>query len=303
MTTTRTAPTTSTAPAARRSRTTSRATRATVTLGLTFGLAALGAAAPAAAAPAEPAPVDGWVRLGHFSPDTPAVDARLTAVAGTTDLTFEDVGYGDVSGYTRLPQGTYTVAMIPAGAPEGTDPAITQTFEVVPGGAATVAAVGLNADLSGRVIADDLTPPADGQARVRLIQASVSSPEVDVTTDTGTPIARGAAFGTATDYAEVGAGRWTLDVEGTQSGTVQVDLPAGSVNTLVVLDDGDQITLTTLEDASGPSAAPQGGVATGEGGLVLEADRRTGAAIAGVAGALGLVVGLRALVRRRPEVA
>ncbi|GMA32335.1 DUF4397 domain-containing protein [Litorihabitans aurantiacus] len=285
--------------------TTARRTRTLAATAAAAGLVMIGAAVPAAAAPAAPAPSDsdGWVRLGHFSPDTPAVDARLTSVAGTTDLTFEDVTYGEVSGYTRLAAGTYTVAMIPAGAPEGTAPAITQSFDVVPGGAATVAAVGLNADLSGRVIADDLTPAPDGQARVRLIQASVSSPEVDVTTDTGAPIARDAAFGTATDYAQVDAGRWTLDVDGTQSGTVQVDLPGGSVNTLVVLDNGDQISLTALQDAAGTAQAPVGGVATGEGGLVLEADRRTGVVLAVVAGALGAALLGRLAVRRRAEAA
>ncbi|PWD53040.1 hypothetical protein C8046_00025 [Serinibacter arcticus] len=232
-----------------------------------------------------------WVTL----PRHPAVDARLTAVAGTTDLTFEDVGYGDVSGYTRLPQGTYTVAMIPAGAPRGTDPHH-QTFEVVPGGAATVAAVGLNA-LSGRVIADDLTP--------RRRRASVSSrppspPRGRRHHRHGDPHRPGRRV-RYRDRLRRGRRR-SLDAR--RRGDAVRHGPGGpprrSVNTLVVLDDGDQITLTTLEDASGPSAAPQGGVATGE---VCWRPTAARAAIAGVAGALGLVVGLRALVRRRPEVA
>lgn len=226
---------------------------------------ALTAAATTAAADT---PTEGWIRLSHLSPDTPAVDVELTGVDSADGFELEDVSYGDVSDYRRLPAGAYAVAMIPAGAPEGTDPLISQVVEIGGGEAHTVAAVGLNEDLATWIVTDDLTPPTQGQARVRLIQASISSPTVDVSTDTGVPIAEGVEFGTATDYAEVGAGRWTLEVGGaSQSGTVQVDLAPGSVNTLFVLDRNGEITISAVLDSSGTPTTPSGGVATGEGGL------------------------------------
>lgn len=279
---------------------TSRSLRAMAT-GATLALAGLGGIALAAPAGADTdqAGDEGWVRLAHFSPDTPEVDATLTAVSGDGSIELTDVGYGDVSGYSRLPEGTYSVAMVPAGAPADTEPAIATTFEVIGGGAATVAAVGLNEDLEARIIADDLTPPADDQARVRLIQASISSPEVDVLTDTGSPIAQNAPFGSATEYADVDAGRWTLEIIGTQSGMVEVDLPGGSVNTLVALDDGDELTMMVLEDASGTAQAPVGGVATGEGGLARQADQRAAVLTAGSVVIVLAVAGAGVLLVRK----
>jgi hypothetical protein len=248
----------------------------------------LAGVATASGAAAAPSPADvGWVRLAHLSPDTPEVDIQLTNVATSDTQEFSDVGYADVSGYQRLSPGSYTVAMRPAGAPASSDPVITQAVDVSGGQAYTVAAVGLNENLAGRVITDDLEAPPAGQARVRLIQASVSQPEVDVTTDTGDPIATDAAFGSVTGYASIDAGAWTLDVSGaTRSGVVDVDLAPGSVNTLFALDQGGQLTIASVVDSEGAGTMPDGGVATGGGGLYYEQQRHQAIAL----GALGLLV-------------
>ncbi|WP_127572369.1 DUF4397 domain-containing protein [Georgenia faecalis] len=245
----------------------------------------------------------GWVRLAHLSPDTPAVDVELTGVDSAEGFELEDVAYGDVSTYSRLPAGAYAVAMVPAGAPEGTDPLITQVIEISGDQAYTAAAVGLNEDLSARVITDDLTPAAAGQARVRLIQASISSSAVDVATDTGMPIAEGVEFGTATAYTEVEAGRWTLEVDGaTQSGTVQVDLEPASVNTLFVLDRDGEISISAVQDSSGAQEMPAGGVATGEGGLYYAEQARLRLLAALGLGAVLLAGAALVVVRRRATV-
>lgn len=260
------------------------------------GLILTGAATTATADTAE----QGWVRLAHLSPDTPEVDVQLTGVDSADGFELEDVAYGDVSAYSRLPAGAYAVAMVPAGAPVGTDPVISQVIEISGNQAYTAAAVGLNEDLSARLITDDLTSPGNDQARVRLIQASISSPTVDVATDTGTSIAEGVEFGTATEYTEVDAGRWTLEVDGdSQSGTVQVDLPPASVNSLFVIDRDGEITISAIEDSSGAQEMPTGGVATGEGGLYYAEQARVRLlAVLGLGAAL-LVGATLVVVRRR----
>ena len=74
-------------------------------------------ASPAAAAG------DGYVRLAHLSPDTPAVDVYLKSDSGAVkDQTFPGVAYGAMSPYLRLPVGTYSVAMRKAGADPNTKP-------------------------------------------------------------------------------------------------------------------------------------------------------------------------------------
>src|SRR6187551_1485257 len=71
-----------------------------------------------AATPAQAAG-DGYVRLAHLSPDTPAVDVYLKSDSGAVkDQKFDGVAYGALSDYLRLPVGTYSVAMRKTGAAE-----------------------------------------------------------------------------------------------------------------------------------------------------------------------------------------
>lgn len=250
---------------------------------------AVGAEAPAA---------EGWARLAHLSPDTPEVDVSLTGLDGASVLELQDVGYGDVSNYARLPAGTYTAAMRPAGAPAESEPVITAAVEIEDGVAITVAAVGMNADLSGRILVDDLTAPAAGQARVRLISAAVSSPAVSVTTDTGTVLADNAEFGTATGYTEVPGGRWTLSLASDAgTGSTDVDLAAGSVDTLFVLDVDGELEVVGVVDSTGTPESPAGGVETGGRGLADEPG--WSAPLGAVALVAGLTVVTAVLARRR----
>jgi hypothetical protein len=224
------------------------------------------AVAPAAAPDAN----SGWVRLGHFSPDTKDVDVRVTALSGgSIVLDLNDVGYGDVSAYSSLATGTYTVAMVAAGSDTWDSPVLSAKLTVDPGTAATVAAYGPNRDLQVRAFPDDLTAPAGGAARIRLIQASTITPTVDVRTTTGVTIARKARAGSVTPYTEVPAGPWTFQLTGEGvSDTAVVDAPAGSIATLFVLDtaDGGLTILPVLDGAAAP-VVPDGGVQTGGGWL------------------------------------
>ncbi|PZF85314.1 DUF4397 domain-containing protein [Jiangella anatolica] len=272
--------------------------RIVMSLATAVGVVALAAGAATGAQGTEEPAAAGWARLAHLSPDTPEVDVSLTGLDGASVLELEDVGYGDVSNYARLPAGTYSAAMRPAGAPADSEPVITAAVEVEDGVAITVAAVGMNAELSGRILVDDLTAPAAGQARVRLISAAVSSPSVSVTTDTGTVLADNAEFGTATAYSELAGGRWALDISSDAgTGSTDVDLAAGSVNTLFVLDVDGELNVIGVVDSTGTPEAPAGGVQTGGRGMTEDSGWST------PLGAVALVAGLAAvtavLARRR----
>ncbi|MFJ4175735.1 DUF4397 domain-containing protein [Microbacterium sp. NPDC089696] len=255
--------------------------KAVLATGATALLVTVAAPLSAAAAPssstAAPAAVNeqaGWLRLGHLSPDTKSVDVRVSAVSGGSTL-FElnGVGYGDVSPYEELPAGTYTVSMVPAGASGSSVPVISETVTVDAGTATTVAAYGPTADLQVRSFDDDLTEPAAGSARIRLIQASTLTPEVDVTTAQGDAIARDAKAGSATGYAEIPAGDWSLDLEGEGvSDTADVSVAPGSVTTLFVLDTANGgLTILPILDSASVGDVPDGGVDTG-GGFLAAAD-------------------------------
>ncbi|RKR87252.1 uncharacterized protein DUF4397 [Micromonospora pisi] len=221
------------------------------------------------AAPAGAAGV-GYVRLAHLSPDTPAVDVYLGAATGSAEpRVFPAVGYGVVSGYLSLPVGRYAVAMRQAGAPASAPPVLTTEVAVTAGNAYTVAGVGRYADLGLRVLDDDLSAPDSGWSKVRVVQASVRAPVIDIAAAAGPTIANGVQFATTTPYTQVRPGSWKLSLNSTGGAptTSDVSLAAGTVYSLLVLD-GKQGGLTTelRVDAKGGSVVPAGGVDAGAGG-------------------------------------
>ncbi|PZE71633.1 DUF4397 domain-containing protein [Curtobacterium sp. MCBD17_034] len=230
--------------------------------------ATVGVGAPANAA-AQP---DGWLRVGHLSPDTKGVDVQLSNLSGGAKVfELDDVEYGQVSPYKELPAGTYVLSMRAADSPDST-PVISTDVTVKAGSPTTVVAYGKNKRLRTTAFADDLTKPGDGQARLRLVQAATNAKEIDVKTSTGTTVAQDARFGTATQYATVDAGKWTLNVSGGgQRGTASVDLGSGTVSTLFVLDNSaGKLTVVPVVDSAATASAPVGGVQTGGGGTAAE---------------------------------
>ncbi|MEV4628310.1 DUF4397 domain-containing protein [Micromonospora sp. NPDC049523] len=212
----------------------------------------------------------GYVRLAHLSPDTPAVDVYLGTATGSDEpRVFPAVGYGVVSGYLTLPVGRYAVAMRQAGAPASTKPVLTAEVAVTAGDAYTVAGVGRYADLGLRVLDDDISAPAAGRAKVRVVQASVRAPVIDVAAADGPTIADAVQFATTTPYSQVEPGSWKLRLNsaGGTPTTADVRLTAGTVYSLLVLDAAQGGLTTELRvDARGGEVVPAGGVDTGAGG-------------------------------------
>ncbi|MGI5237381.1 DUF4397 domain-containing protein [Dactylosporangium sp. CA-139066] len=225
------------------------------------------------ASPAAAAGV-GYVRLAHLSPDTPAVDVYLSSVTGSIpQQKFDAVGYGTVSKYLPLPPGTYAVAMRKKGDPSSAAPVLSTQATVEEGKAYTVAGTGKFADLGLRVIVDDLGLPQDGKAKVRVIQASVKEPVLDVAVANGSKIADGVQFATTTSYQTVDPGRWTLRLTQPSSAksatTVTASLKGGAVYSLIVLDGSGGLTAQLRVDAES-NGVPAGGVDTGGGGTAGE---------------------------------
>jgi Domain of unknown function (DUF4397) len=263
--------------------------------GLTGALAMLALAAPAASAQTG----DGFVRLAHLSPNTPAVDVYLYSFGDSTaQLVLDHVTYGTVSPYERLAAGEYTVAMRPAGAAPSTKPVLSTTLNVTAGDAYTVAGMGPESGLRLSVFDDPLTTPS-GAALVQIIQASLLQDTVSVTAG-GKTLASNLQFGNATSFITVPAGTWTVQAAGpSETASQQETFAAGTVHTLVVLDDPGKLGIDDLLDAAGSTVAPASGVQTGLGGAAA----RSGAPVlpwvaAGIVG-LVLAVGGAVLVSRR----
>lgn len=253
-----------------------RSSRALIVLAAAALMAATGLST-ASAADTQPSS-GGWIRLAHLSPDTPSVNVALTSFADSRSmLKLSDVGYGDVSGYQKVPAGRYVASMTPAGGSGTSTPAISAPVTVQDGRAYTVAAVGDNAHLRGTVLEDDLRTPDPGAAKVRLLQAAVSAPKATVTAVDGPVLAKDATFGSSTGYASIKAGVWTVEIDPTEgtaaTTTTTVTATPGSVNTIIVLDGPNgEVTAKVIKDAAAAPQAPKKGkgVETGGGGAATE---------------------------------
>jgi Domain of unknown function (DUF4397) len=240
-------------------------------LGITVVTALALISSTVGAAPAQAAG-KAYVRLAHLSPDTPNVDVYLNSQShAIPEQIFRGVGYGIMSGYLALPPGGYTIAMRPSGAPKSQKPVLTKQVSVTAGAAYTVAGVGKYAELGLRVLDDDLTLPADGQAKVRVIQASIAVPVLGLTMPDGTAIAQNVAFATTTDYQLVTPGNWSLVIkpaDGRPNTEVKADLGEGNVYSLLVLDAKNGLKTELKTDATRDGGIPSGAVPTGAGGAV-----------------------------------
>jgi Domain of unknown function (DUF4397) len=212
----------------------------------------------------------GWLRLAHLSPNTPAVDVYLYPAGQPAALiVLKHVAYGDESPYERVAAGDYTVAMRAAGAPASSKPVLSTSVDVAAGHAYTVAGMGPFTGLRLQVLQDDLSTPP-GEALVRIIQASLQDKRVTVKIGTQT-VASGLEFGSATGYEAVTPGTMTARVaDGATTASTPVSFPAGSIHTLVVLDDPGHLAIQVLTDGAGSSAVPSGPAATGYGGTAAE---------------------------------
>ncbi len=273
-------------------------------------------AGPAAAATSTSS--GAWVRGAHLVPGLGTMTLALSPVSGSGEA---DLGaaivlaptasYGDVGDYLRVEPGRYAVGVWPAGSAAGAAPILTGTLEATEGAAFTVAGLGTKEEPTVTTLVDDLTPPAGGAARIRVLPAASSAPTVDVQAVDGPVVANAAAFGRVTDYATVPAGAWTLEASsmGAAVADTDLDLAGGAVYTLLVLDSSAGLTVAPVVDASGSGSTPVGGAQTGGGGLAAAAapsDRGPSSFVLTGGGAL-LVAGWLLLVQRtrrpRPVIA
>ncbi len=188
-------------------------------------LTVAGLAGTATAAAAAPAAGDGWIRLAHLSPNTPAVNVYLYSYGmPNAEIVLHHVSYGTVSPYEKVASGEYTVAMRGAGASPSSTPVLSSNLMVHPGHAYTVAGLGPEKALRLQVLDDRLSTPK-GKSLVRVIQASLKEHQVTVRAGSST-LASNLAFASVTGYGSDSPGTWMVHaVGGTESwsGTGQAD--------------------------------------------------------------------------------
>lgn len=176
------------------------------------------------------------VRVVHASPDAPNVDVLVDEGVALTN-----VAYGAASGFLEVPAGTRRLRVRATG---GTAAVIDANVPFASAASYTVLATGLLADIQPVVATDNLTDPASGQVKLRVIHAAAgvagvdvyaTAPDADI--NTATPVLTNVAFRAVSDYLTVPAGTYQLRVTPTGTKTVAIDatvtLAAGQIRTIV----------------------------------------------------------------------
>ncbi len=209
-----------------------------------FGLLVLAAAAVGSAACSDDnngPSATANVRVIHAIPDGPAVDVL---VDGKTVITALD--YGAASAYYNVARGTRNLAINATGTANSV---LTTSASFKKDSSYTVIATNLLAAPQALILEDDLSSPAAGNSRVRLVHGAPGAGLVDIyVTAPGADISgiaptyANVAFAANTGYTEVPAGDYQVRVTAAGSKTVAIDtgtltLVAGETATAVALDD------------------------------------------------------------------
>ncbi|SEF22461.1 protein of unknown function [Amycolatopsis pretoriensis] len=215
-----------------------------------------------------PGPGVGWIRVGHLSPKVPPVDIYFAPFGQAEKVVIRKAGYGAVTPYSSLDPGKYTLSMRPADAASSTPPALSATIEVAERSAYSllVFANGPDDTLKGTLVTDDLTAPAAGKGRVRIVEGSAAIAPVSVD-GPGVLLAKDAPYGFTSPYVDVPEGRWPLGLRsGTAKTTPEVDVKAGSSTTVLVLENNGVLKANPISDGASLPEPPKLGVETGGGG-------------------------------------
>ena len=243
-----------------------RLSRLLAVLVLSAGLAgSLAPAASAATATSMPG-MDGWMRLAHLSPGTPAVDVYLYSFSNPhAKLVLHHVAYGTVGSYMRMAPGEYTVAMRGAGASPGSPPLLSTAFHVVADHAYTVAGMGPANAVRLQILPDQIETPK-GKILIRVIQASLHQHLVTVTAGKEV-LASDLAFGQLSSYRVANPGTWAFRAAGgSEHASRMIKLVPDCIHTIVILDGPGNLKIDDLLDTAGAMEMPEGGVNTGLGG-------------------------------------
>jgi hypothetical protein len=201
---------------------------------------------------------DAAINVLHLSPDAPNVDVLLNGEAALTDVAF-----GDFSGWVAVPAGEHQVQVVPTG--EMADAAVIDAMVTVEAGAAYhIAAIGMVAEIQAAIFQADLSMLEDDTARVRVLHTSPDAPAVDIAVTGGDVLIENLEFPNASDYLEVPAASYDLEVRPTGTMDVALELPGVELEGTMVYDvfaigqlgDGSLTVLVVPSTTMAPEATP-----------------------------------------------
>jgi hypothetical protein len=191
-----------------------------------------------------------YLKFIHASPGAPNVDIQLASASAA-----QNTAYGfATSGYGQVYAGTNEKVQVFA-AGKDTTAVLSANSTFTKNQYYTILALNTPDKLQAAIENDDLTPPASGDFKIRVVHGSPSAGSVDVyVTAPGvsltdpknpvTPVLSKFTFGTVTKYLQVPAGSYEVRVTAAgnpsavaiDTGATGVPLMAGNIYTAVALD-------------------------------------------------------------------
>jgi len=157
------------------------------------------------------------LRIGHFSPDAPAVDVHVDG-----ESLLEDVSFGTLGEYMDIDAGSYDVEIVPAA---GGDAVLSATLALDSDTSYTALAINALDDIEALVMTDEQPSVGADDARIRFVHTVPDAPAVDIWAG-GAPLFENVAFGEASSFATVDADAYSIDVR-----------PAGADDSVLSLSD------------------------------------------------------------------
>ncbi|WP_042276129.1 DUF4397 domain-containing protein [[Clostridium] dakarense] len=154
----------------------------------------------------------GLIRFLHAVPDSDAVDVYINDT-----LFFKEIRFTQFSPYVYIPKGKYNMEVYNVDTTE--NPILRGNIEVENGELATIAATGNSNDLEFVTIKEDKERAQRGYSKIRVVHLSPNAPEVNILIDKNM-LFKDVEFRDISDYVEILAGDYRLDVEAVASGRI-----------------------------------------------------------------------------------
>ena len=185
----------------------------------------------------------GYIRTSHLAPAAPVVDVYLN-----NQKVFSNVAFKSVTEYLPIPNGKYDVAVYRVG--EKTDPIVDARGVQLDDATYTILAAGFGAGkATSTVVFEDWIDPLPTRARLRVINASPDTPNLELALPGGLHILPQVIFKTASKYYTLPANTYDLAVRVTSRNELilrDIKLEKGKVYTAFVVGRRSDGTLNYL---------------------------------------------------------
>lgn len=163
-------------------------------------------------------PMNSYFRVLHASPKSPAVDVYINDM-----LKFKNLTYGAFTDYLEVITGNYNIKLYAAGTK--TTPVLNKNIFIPPEKIYTISAIGLLPNIDLLPVPEPKVINPSNNAYIKFAHLSPNVGAVDVALPDGKILFENIKYKQFTDYIEVPAGTYTLEVRPSGTKTIALYVP------------------------------------------------------------------------------